>query len=223
MEASPHKGPRSRARARHFCVGSALVFGLLVATAGQASAQGRYPNDVHSYADCGTKDHPMGPTLTLRPGNADQTVAFGVAGDFSCSELGHHTCSGYLYHHPIAFDVVAPMTVDIEVSTTNVDTVLAVVGPYGVLSDDDGGWGTNSRITTRLGRGRYLLYGGTYRYGEVGYMSVELRDASPTRVHQPRRPGFHRPPDYWPGHVPDRPRGGTCGSTLEASTRRRGW
>lgn len=199
---------RSGASARsRLVLAGALVIGLVALWVGQASAQVRdFPAHVHDHHLCDAKDSPMGSLVVVAPGSAPHHVSFGAAGEIPCSEVGRGHCPGYVYHHPIAIDVVAPMRVNIEVMRSSTDTVLALVGPRGrVRSDDDGGWGTLSRINTHLRRGRYLLYAGTYHYGALGHMTVSIGDASPVRVvHPASTPPPHRPPHYDPsGHHHD--------------------
>ena len=71
-------------------------------------------------------------------------------------------------------DVPQDAQVTIDARSEDLDTVLHVDGPGGTFEDDDGGTGTNARVSTRLSAGRYAvrvegLGGGT------GMVDVDVR------------------------------------------------
>jgi len=152
---------------------------LTIATASSASAQSWYWSDTHDYASCGTTDDNMGYGVAVSPGYASSSFSVATAGEIDCRSVSGRYCTGYFYHHPVEIDVLSRTNVEIEVTWANVDTVLALVGPSGVFADDDGGSGTNSKITAFLSPGRYLLYTGTYGYGASGQMTVAVGEAAP--------------------------------------------
>ncbi|MDR6990528.1 ABC transporter substrate-binding protein [Luteimonas sp. 3794] len=54
-------------------------------------------------------------------------------------------------------DVPDAARVSVEARSDEFDTVLHVDGPGGTFEDDDGGTGTNSRLSTQLAAGRYIV------------------------------------------------------------------
>jgi hypothetical protein len=194
----------------------ASAFGLIMLASGTAAAQGwnaagggrpgsgpyvapAAPVPWHGTPSCGA-------SLEVRPGMTAQELSFGTRGTVGCNELTGVSCPGYLAPEPICLDVRRATLLDIEVTRADVDTVLALTGNGLVRADDDGGTGTNSRITQYLTPGEYRLYPGTYSYRTRGSLSVSFRDADartpePRRGRRGRRGGHSEWVDYGPGAV----------------------
>ena len=159
---------------------AAFIAILTIAFAGPALAQSYYgAGSTHSYSVCGETDSCLGPRLSAREGMAPHDMSVGVLGDMSAREVTSQYATGYFYHHPICINVRERMTIQIEVTSSNVDNVLMLVGPSGVFSDDDGGYGTNAKITASVAAGHYYLYAGTYNYGATGQLEMTISDPYP--------------------------------------------
>jgi len=77
---------------------------------------------------------------------------------------GSH-CRGYVAAVPDhVLTVTSPMVVTFDVSA-NGDTTLILVGPTGVQCNDDGGNGSNPRLTQALQPGMYQVFVGSYSSG----------------------------------------------------------
>lgn len=192
--------------------------GLLMLTSGTAFAQGwSSGNDRHG--GDGSHTPPPAPTpdrghddggplrayrcdssLDVQPGMADHELRLSTSGVVECNDVTGASCTGYLSREPICLDVRRPLTLDIEVTHADVDTVLALTGNGLVRTDDDGGYGTNSRITQYLTPGQYRLYTGTYTRRSEGSLSVAFRDASPAPPAPPRRGGDEHGHGHGHGH-----------------------
>ncbi|MDR7193566.1 ABC transporter substrate-binding protein [Luteimonas terrae] len=71
-------------------------------------------------------------------------------------------------------EVPSDTQVIVEARSEEFDTVLHVEGPGGTFEDDDGGSGTNSRLSTRLAAGRYTVRVASLGGGS-GMFEVEAR------------------------------------------------
>jgi hypothetical protein len=125
-------------------------------------------------------------SFEVRPGMSEHALSLDTRGARSCGEVTGSYCPGYLARQPICLDVRRPMTLDIEVTRADVDTVLALTGPGLVRTDDDGGYGTQSRITQYVAPGEYRLYTGTYSHRARGTLSLAIRDADARAPEPPR-------------------------------------
>ncbi|MCA9562140.1 MAG: hypothetical protein KC561_01565 [Myxococcales bacterium] len=120
--------------------------------------------------------------------SADHTFTQALNGRVSCTRATGTACTGYVNRDPMVIDVKERMTLEIEVESATVDTVLALVGPSGVFSDDDGGHGTNSLIRATLLPGEYELYMGTFSHHGRGDATITVSNDS-TRHRTPGRRG----------------------------------
>jgi len=85
------------------------------------------------------------------------------------------------YFNTHTFEGQAGQTVSIELSSDNFDAYLLLRSPYGELlgQDDDGGGGTNARLTIALTEsGTYTAVANTYGPNETGRYVVKVQPAS---------------------------------------------
>jgi len=77
------------------------------------------------------------------------------------------------------FTLTSLTTVEIQMSSTQVDPYLLVVNSANIVvdEDDDGGGGTSARILRELPPGRYTIYANTFAEKEYGAYTLTLREA----------------------------------------------
>ena len=112
------------------------------------------------------------PCQVLRALSLGQTVS-GSLGSADC-RLSDNTAV-QLYE----FALTSPTTVEIVMSSTQVDPYLLLANSAGVLidQDDDGGGGRNARLLRELQAGRYVVFANTYAENDFGSYSLSLRTA----------------------------------------------
>ncbi|MBD2090539.1 trypsin-like peptidase domain-containing protein [Microcoleus sp. FACHB-1515] len=96
------------------------------------------------------------------------------------------------YFNAYSFDGQAGQQVLIEMSSSDFDAYLILIGPDGesIGQDDDGGGGTNSRLIATLpASGRYTILANTYSAGETGDYSLRAATTSARPTTQTPRPG----------------------------------
>jgi hypothetical protein len=162
---------RPRQTRRLATLGAALLVSLLASSAwAQHGPRGGHPRHGH-HIDPRTD-------ITLEPGMPAHGVGLWAYGELSCGSIIGGSCVGYYDGSEIDLTVRRGMWVDIEVTSASFDTVLGLVGPSGRLSDDDGGVGTNSRLTTFLEAGRHELHVGSYAWGRGGELTLRIGQAA---------------------------------------------
>ncbi len=89
----------------------------------------------------------------------------GVSGGPISARTYGSQCRGWVAGMPDhVITITSPMVLTFDVSSGG-DTTLVITGPAGVLCNDDGGSGTNPRITRPLSPGRYEIRVGSYSNG----------------------------------------------------------
>ncbi len=97
-----------------------------------------------------TGDFQLGVRYAEIPGGlVDRDGSTLRAGDTVHGQLGSNGQRRFV------LDVAALSTVTLDARSDDVDTVLRITGPGGTFEDDDGGSGTDSRISETLRPGRY--------------------------------------------------------------------
>lgn len=98
----------------------------------------------------------------IAPGSPPVTLSGTSGGPRNARSMGS-SCRGTIAVRPDhVFQVTSPMTVRFEVLNASGDTTMVIMGPTGVLCDDDGGRGFNPRIIQQLVPGQYRVFIGTY-------------------------------------------------------------
>lgn len=98
----------------------------------------------------------------IAPGSPPLTLAGTSGGPRQARSMGS-SCRGTIAVRPDhVFTVTTPMTVRFEVVNAGGDTTMVVVGPSGIICDDDSGSGVNPRVMQHLMPGQYQVYVGTY-------------------------------------------------------------
>ena len=150
---------------------------VTVLSAATAYAQGAYPGYASGHSHVGSwPSSCTGPVFMVSPSMATHEFHLNVVGSVRPSEITSQQAPGYVSHQSTCLEVSEAMRLEIEVTSSNVDNVLVLMGPSGVFSDDDSGDGTNARIERRLLPGRYQLFAGTFHHGLSGVLSVSIND-----------------------------------------------
>lgn len=95
------------------------------------------------------------------------------------------------YFNAYGFDGQAGQQVLIEMSSSDFDAYLILIGPEGesIGQDDDSGGGTNSRLIATLpASGRYTILANTYSAGETGSYSLRAATTSARTTQNPGTP-----------------------------------
>lgn len=133
-----------------------MVLGLALATSDAWGQGGRYGGGV------------------VAPGSPAVTLTGTSGGPRQANSMGSH-CRGSIAATPDhVFSVTTPMPVRFEVLNARGDTTLVVVGPSGVLCDDDGGNGFNPRIIQNVMPGQYQVYVGSYSSGSLHQYTLQV-------------------------------------------------
>ncbi len=98
----------------------------------------------------------------IAPGSPPLTLAGRSGGGRQARSMGS-SCRGTIAVRPDhVIRVTSPMQVRFEVLNAGGDTTFVIVGPSGVMCDDDSGNGVNPRIIRQLMPGVYRVFVGTY-------------------------------------------------------------
>lgn len=103
-------------------------------------------------------------------------------GATSSGSLSSNDCklSDGSYYQKWDLTLTSSTTVQIDLTSTVFDAYLFLFDANGVFltQDDDGGGGSNSRITRTLPAGRYRIYVNTFNAGEVGNFTIAARTSN---------------------------------------------
>jgi putative hemolysin len=128
---------------------------------------------------------------TVAPG---QTVTGG---------LSHGSCRlpDGRYADPWQVTLPQATTLRIDMGSTQFDTYLLVTDQTGaiVAADDDGGFGTNSRIVQHFPAGSYTVWATTFATGEVGAYQLSVQATTSGSILERPRPAAFKA--TWPGQV----------------------
>lgn len=146
------------------------------------------------------------PFLTAVRNGTAPTVAQGVRGNTRPAErisINSGAVNGRLdsgsnilpfdnsYFNMYTFDGRAGQRITIDMSSNEIDTYLILLDPSGVdiMQDDDGGGGTNSRISITLPTsGTYTLFANSYGAGEIGRYTLQVTDSASAALPQSTPP-----------------------------------
>jgi len=98
-------------------------------------------------------------------------------------------------------NVTSPMAVRFEVVNASGDTTMVLVGPSGVICDDDGGNGFNPRIVRQLMPGVYQVFIGTYSGNNFYPYTIQVAGPTVRVAPTPVIPGAGTPGGRYGGAV----------------------
>ena len=130
--------------------------------------------------------------------NAQSITLNGIPVDGTLSDRSNVLPADDSYFNAYTFQGSEGQQVIIEMSSSDLDAYLILLGPDGtsVAQDDDGGGGTNSRLITTLPtNGTYTVLANTYSAGETGDYSLRAATTSarPGTIAQTPTPRTARP------------------------------
>lgn len=104
------------------------------------------------------------------------TVGQNVTGTLTANDCRLADNTAFQKHQ---FTLAALTTVEIQMSSTQVDPYLVLVNSANIVvdEDDDGGGGTSARILRELPPGRYTVYANTFAERQYGTYALAVREA----------------------------------------------